>query len=136
MLRQIVLLLKEYLSSGDAVEAMRCVKELEVPHFHHELVYEATVMVLEDMGERTADLVCKLLKSLYVAVIITPEQMKWVSYFALCRASQKSTFCYFVEGLTCYVHTLRQEIRFRRWYQGCYPAYETISSLKIRKMYT
>ena len=34
------LLLKEYLSSGDISEATRCLKELDVPHFHHELVYE------------------------------------------------------------------------------------------------
>ena len=34
------LLLQEYLSSGDISEACRCVQELDVPHFHHELVYE------------------------------------------------------------------------------------------------
>jgi len=34
------LLLQEYLSSGDVGEACRCVQELDVPHFHHELVYE------------------------------------------------------------------------------------------------
>lgn len=34
------MLLKEYLLSGDISEAEHCLKELEVPHFHHELVYE------------------------------------------------------------------------------------------------
>lgn len=34
------LLLKEYLTSGDVLEAERCLRDLEVPHFHHELVYE------------------------------------------------------------------------------------------------
>jgi len=38
--RQIYMLLQEFLSSNDATEADRCVRELEVPHFHHELVYE------------------------------------------------------------------------------------------------
>ena len=38
--RQMNLLLQEYLSSGDLQEATRCVQDLEVPHFHHELVYE------------------------------------------------------------------------------------------------
>lgn len=75
LVKQIVLLLKEYLSSGDMVEATRCLQELEVPHFHHELVYEATVMVLEDSTERAAEMMCKLLKSLCVAVIITPQQV-------------------------------------------------------------
>lgn len=34
------MLLKEYLLSGDISEAEHCLKDLEVPHFHHELVYE------------------------------------------------------------------------------------------------
>lgn len=38
--RQMNLLLEEYLSSNDIPEATRCVVALEVPHFHHELVYE------------------------------------------------------------------------------------------------
>jgi len=38
--RQMTLLLQEYLSSGDLQEATRCLLDLEVPHFHHELVYE------------------------------------------------------------------------------------------------
>jgi hypothetical protein len=37
---QMNLLLKEYLLSGDGKEAERCLRELEVPHFHHEFVYE------------------------------------------------------------------------------------------------
>lgn len=34
------LLLKEYVLSGDGDEAERCLRDLEVPHFHHEFVYE------------------------------------------------------------------------------------------------
>ncbi|XP_022341530.1 programmed cell death protein 4-like [Crassostrea virginica] len=75
LVKQMVLLLKEYLSSGDIAEATRCLQELEVPHFHHELVYEATVMVLEDSTERAAHRMCDFLKSLNDSVIITPEQM-------------------------------------------------------------
>lgn len=37
---QIRLLLEEFINSGDVTEAIRCLKELDVPHFHHELVYE------------------------------------------------------------------------------------------------
>ena len=40
--RSIHMLLKEYLSSKDSTEAGRCLRELEVPHFHHELVYEVS----------------------------------------------------------------------------------------------
>lgn len=42
--RRIFMLLKEFLSSNDATEAARCLRELEVPHFHHELVYEVNVL--------------------------------------------------------------------------------------------
>ena len=37
---QMNFLLKEYLVSGEVKEAERCLRDLEVPHFHHELVYE------------------------------------------------------------------------------------------------
>lgn len=46
LIRQMVLLLREYLSSSDINEAARCLKELEVPHFHHELVYEVMMRFL------------------------------------------------------------------------------------------
>lgn len=75
LIKQMVLLLKEYLSSSDVKEATRCLQELEVPHFHHELVYEATVMVIEDGTERSAERMVKFLQSLSEACYITPEQM-------------------------------------------------------------
>ena len=40
LVKKIIMLLKEYLCCGDIAEATRCLRELEVPHFHHELVYE------------------------------------------------------------------------------------------------
>ena len=45
LIKKIVLLLKEYLCSGDIKEATRCLQELEVPHFHHELVYEVCDLI-------------------------------------------------------------------------------------------
>ena len=70
------LLLKEYITSAELDEAVRCLQELEVPHFHHELVYEAILMAIEDMGEKTQDLIAKLLKSLCSSVIVTVDQLK------------------------------------------------------------
>lgn len=40
--KQMTTLLQEYLSSRDLKEAQRCLLELEVPHFYHELVYEVS----------------------------------------------------------------------------------------------
>ncbi|ODM98620.1 Programmed cell death protein 4 [Orchesella cincta] len=73
--KRISMLLKEYLSSNDATEAGRCLRELEVPHFHHELVYEAIVMALESMQESVEDAICRLLKSLFNSCLVTPDQM-------------------------------------------------------------
>ena len=38
--------LAEYVISGDSTEAARCLAELDVPHFHHELVKCAVVAAL------------------------------------------------------------------------------------------
>ncbi|GBM41236.1 Programmed cell death protein 4 [Araneus ventricosus] len=75
LINQMHLLLKEYLCSGDSAEACRCIQELEVPHFHHELVYEALIMVIEDIRESSMDLMCSLFKVLASSVIVTPDQM-------------------------------------------------------------
>jgi len=74
--RRINMLLKEYLSSNDSTEAGRCLRELEVPHFHHELVFEAIVMAIERMQEHTEELICRLLASLFNSCLVTPDQMQ------------------------------------------------------------
>jgi programmed cell death protein 4 len=33
-------IIQEYYDSGDIEEAIRCLKELSVPHFHHEFIFE------------------------------------------------------------------------------------------------
>ncbi|XP_044294527.1 programmed cell death protein 4 [Varanus komodoensis] len=76
LVKEIDMLLKEYLLSGDVSEAERCLQELEVPHFHHELVYEAVVMVLESTGETNFKMMLDLLKSLWRSAVITTDQMK------------------------------------------------------------
>ncbi|KAM9770580.1 programmed cell death protein 4b [Menidia menidia] len=76
LIREMNLLLKEYILSGDSKEAERCLRDLEVPHFHHEFVYEAIVGVLESKGEKTLKMVLQLLKSLSLSSIITVDQMR------------------------------------------------------------
>lgn len=74
--RQMTLLLQEYLSSCDIEEASRCLRALEVPHFHHELVYEAIVMALEANSAIKEEALCKLLKAFDAAVLVTPDQIE------------------------------------------------------------
>lgn len=74
--RQMSLLLQEFVSSRDLEEASRCLRLLEVPHFHHELVYEAIVMALEANNAPTEEALCDLLKAFGIAILITPDQME------------------------------------------------------------
>lgn len=74
--RQMTLLLQEYMSSGDIQEASRCLRELEVPHFHHELVYEAIVMALEANSGGKEEAACRLLKAFDAEVLLTPDQIE------------------------------------------------------------
>ncbi|XP_037877262.2 programmed cell death protein 4 [Bombyx mori] len=75
LIRQIQLLLKEYLTSGELAEAMRCVRELEVPHFHHELVYETILLALETINSGVEEQLCTFLAELRRCCIVTPDQM-------------------------------------------------------------
>uniref|UniRef100_A0A4W4FC64 Programmed cell death protein 4 n=1 Tax=Electrophorus electricus TaxID=8005 RepID=A0A4W4FC64_ELEEL len=76
LIKEVNLLLKEYVLSGDVAEAECCLRELEVPHFHHQFVYEAIVMVLESSGDTTLRMILKLLKPLYDSSVITVDQMR------------------------------------------------------------
>uniref|UniRef100_A0A8C6UGM3 Programmed cell death protein 4 n=1 Tax=Neogobius melanostomus TaxID=47308 RepID=A0A8C6UGM3_9GOBI len=75
LIKEMNLLLKEYLISGDVAEAERCLRDLEVPHFHHELVYEAVVMVLEASGDNAGQMMMKLLQSFWKSGLVTIDQM-------------------------------------------------------------
>lgn len=64
-------LLEEYDSGGDVREACRCIKELGMPFFHHEVVKKALVNVMEKKNDR----MWGLLKVCYSMGLITPNQM-------------------------------------------------------------
>jgi programmed cell death protein 4 len=50
------MLLQEYLLSKDLKEATRCVKELQSPHFHDEVVKRAIVISLDKSAELRQDM--------------------------------------------------------------------------------
>ncbi|OWM90565.1 MA3 DOMAIN-CONTAINING TRANSLATION REGULATORY FACTOR 1-like [Punica granatum] len=66
-------LLKEYVESGYAVEACRCIRELGVSFFHHEVVKRALVLAMEN---RVAEpLIMKLLKEASEEGLVSSSQM-------------------------------------------------------------
>lgn len=74
---KMVALLKEYTFSGDKQEALRCLNELEVPHFHHELVYQALDMAIEVSTVTAMDAMVALIRFLSVeTVVITLDQFE------------------------------------------------------------
>ncbi|XP_069755056.1 programmed cell death protein 4-like isoform X1 [Narcine bancroftii] len=75
LVKEMNLLLREYLLSMDTAEAEICLQNLEVPHFHHELVYEAVMMALESTSGNTSNLIVKLLKSFWESGFVTLDQM-------------------------------------------------------------
>ncbi|KAL7597588.1 MA3 DOMAIN-CONTAINING TRANSLATION REGULATORY FACTOR 1 [Lactuca sativa] len=76
-------LLKEYAENGDTSEACRCIRQLGVAFFHHEVVKRALVLAME---MRAADqLILKLLKEASEEGLISSSQM--VKGFARLRES-------------------------------------------------
>ena len=72
-------LIQEYHDSGDVEEAIRCLKELNVPHFHHEFVYETLDFSLQKASDHSIELFTTLLKRLCETVVVTYDQLKMVS---------------------------------------------------------
>ncbi|CAF2662050.1 unnamed protein product [Rotaria sp. Silwood2] len=70
------LIIHEYYDSGDANETIRCLKELNVPHFFHEFVYELINFCLEKNTERAEQLTISLLETLTKTTVITYDQLK------------------------------------------------------------
>ncbi|XP_042503192.1 MA3 DOMAIN-CONTAINING TRANSLATION REGULATORY FACTOR 1-like [Macadamia integrifolia] len=66
-------LLREYVESGDTLEACRCIRELGVTFFHHEVVKRALILAMEI---RTAEpLIFNLLKETAEEGLISSSQM-------------------------------------------------------------
>ncbi|KAJ7532356.1 hypothetical protein O6H91_13G000400 [Diphasiastrum complanatum] len=71
--KKIVELLKEYVESGDKAEACRCIRQLNVPFFHHEVVKKALTVAME---KRNAEpLILSLLRECADEGLITSNQI-------------------------------------------------------------
>ncbi|KAI7750108.1 hypothetical protein M8C21_025927 [Ambrosia artemisiifolia] len=66
-------LLREYAESGDTSEACRCIRQLGVAFFHHEVVKRALVLAMENRAAEP--LISKLLKEASEEGLISSSQM-------------------------------------------------------------
>ncbi|AQK78411.1 Programmed cell death protein 4 [Zea mays] len=71
--RRIADLLKEYIRNGDTAEACRCIRELAVPFFHHEVVKRALTLGMESPAAEA--LIVKLLKEASEECLVSSSQM-------------------------------------------------------------
>uniref|UniRef100_A0A7N0RFD0 MI domain-containing protein n=1 Tax=Kalanchoe fedtschenkoi TaxID=63787 RepID=A0A7N0RFD0_KALFE len=71
--KKIANLLKEYIENGDTSEACRCIRELGVPFYHHEIVKRGLILAME---ARSAEpLISKLLMEAAEEGLISSSQM-------------------------------------------------------------
>ncbi|VDP93217.1 unnamed protein product [Echinostoma caproni] len=75
LIKKIRGLLKVYLDSDDVDEATEALVELDSPHFHHELVFQAIIMAIELSTDDARNRIIRLLKELCGSVVITPNQL-------------------------------------------------------------
>ncbi|XP_057841956.2 MA3 DOMAIN-CONTAINING TRANSLATION REGULATORY FACTOR 4 [Cryptomeria japonica] len=73
MKKKISDLLNEYVESGDKAEACRCIRDLNVPFFHHEVVKRALILAME--RRNVEPLILDLLKEAAEEGLISSSQM-------------------------------------------------------------
>ncbi|PAN50838.1 hypothetical protein PAHAL_9G550300 [Panicum hallii] len=67
-------ILEEYLGSGDRSEALRCIRDLKIPFFHHDVVKRALVLAVERGGAAEGHIL-DLLKSASEEGVINESQI-------------------------------------------------------------
>jgi len=74
LVNQIVMLLREFLSSNDTAEAVHCLRDLDVPHFHHEVVYEGLMIVFEEPSVLNLERMMYLMRTTQKTIFSTPQK--------------------------------------------------------------
>ncbi|KAL5112372.1 Programmed cell death protein 4 [Taenia crassiceps] len=76
LMKQIYCILLEYLRTGSFEDALSSLQELDSPHFHHELVYQAILLVLaREADDHVSDRMLELLDKLCRSVVISFDQL-------------------------------------------------------------
>jgi programmed cell death protein 4 len=67
----IQLLLEEYYAGGELAEACQCIRDLDMPFFHHEIVKKALIMAMEKQNNHILSLLAECAQE----GLITTSQM-------------------------------------------------------------
>ena len=97
-------LLAEYLTNGDTLEASRCLMELNVPYYHHELVKRALVMAADDSKDHDSPLLLKLLSDLASSGAITQVRCSLIVFVA--HDFPLLSVCPYTHALLVFLHCL------------------------------
>ena len=73
--KEVIALWQECAVSGEVAEAVRCVRELEAPSYHHEVVKRAVSASIVDGGPREFELALRLTSELCEADVLTTDQL-------------------------------------------------------------
>lgn len=71
---QIRNLIQEYTASQNFEEVLQCLHEIAMPHYHHEVIYQGTLRILEDPKAESS--IIEMLSKLFVAGEISSTQAK------------------------------------------------------------
>jgi len=73
--REVAMIVEEYAVSGETDEAVRCVRELDAPSYHHELIKRLVSSAVVDGGPRELELALTLTSRLADDALLTSAQL-------------------------------------------------------------
>jgi len=70
--------------SKNLEELLKCLKDVGMPHYHHEFVYQSIVLVLESSDKSAGEVIFELLAKLFIVGEINVTQTE-IAYKRLCN---------------------------------------------------
>lgn len=64
LVKEITLILEEYITSGSLEETANCIRKLKAAHFHHEVVYRMVLIAIESGDHKVIQMMVSLLQSI------------------------------------------------------------------------
>ena len=72
------------MTSKNLEELLKCLKDVGMPHYHHDFVYQSIVLVLESSDKSAGEVIFELLAKLFIVGEINVTQTE-IAYNRLCK---------------------------------------------------